>query len=92
MAASAALPALPARPIRYARYAGEADIPKIMALVDTELSEPYNWYTYRYFLQGWYVASACSPRLCYRRKILTLSAFWIAGLTCALWRMTGRCR
>jgi len=48
-------PALPRRPIRYARYAGEDDIPKIMGLVDTELSEPYNWYTYRYFLQDWSV-------------------------------------
>jgi peptide alpha-N-acetyltransferase len=52
---SAAPPAAPTRgPIRYARYAGESDIPKIMSLVDTELSEPYNWYTYRYFLQDWY--------------------------------------
>lgn len=46
-------PPPPRRPIRYARYAGEADIPKIMGLVDSELSEPYNWYTYRYFLQDW---------------------------------------
>ena len=29
------------------------DIPKIMDLVDTELSEPYNYYTYRYFLNDW---------------------------------------
>jgi hypothetical protein len=24
-----------------------------MDLVDTELSEPYNYYTYRYFLNDW---------------------------------------
>ncbi len=55
---AAAAPATAARPIRYARYAGEDDIPKIMGLVDTELSEPYNWYTYRYFLQDWYAPYA----------------------------------
>lgn len=27
-----------------------------MDLVDSELSEPYNHYTYRYFLNDWYVA------------------------------------
>lgn len=34
-------------------FAIEQDIPKIMDLVDTELSEPYNHYTYRYFLNDW---------------------------------------
>ncbi|ORY92819.1 acyl-CoA N-acyltransferase [Leucosporidium creatinivorum] len=57
-------PSPPPRPppaaetIRYERYAGEQDIPKIMDLVDTELSEPYNYYTYRYFLNDW-------PNLCF---------------------------
>ncbi|SGY44772.1 BQ5605_C001g00199 [Microbotryum silenes-dioicae] len=45
-------------PITYRRYTGEEDIPLIIALVETELSEPYNWYTYRYFLQDW-------PHLCF---------------------------
>ncbi|KAK4053242.1 N-alpha-acetyltransferase 30 [Microbotryomycetes sp. JL221] len=44
--------------IGYRRYKGEHDIPVIMSLVDSELSEPYNWYTYRYFLQDW-------PNLCF---------------------------
>lgn len=34
---------------------GDQDIPKIMSLVDSELSEPYNYYTYRYFLADWSV-------------------------------------
>lgn len=41
--------------IRYLPYRGEDDIPTIMSLVDMELSEPYNYYTYRYFLVDWYV-------------------------------------
>ncbi|KAK4048014.1 N-alpha-acetyltransferase 30 [Microbotryomycetes sp. JL201] len=39
-------------------YDDTKDIPVIMRLVDSELSEPYNWYTYRYFLQDW-------PNLCF---------------------------
>lgn len=53
-------PPLPPRPIRYRRYIDESDIPHIMTLIDEELSEPYNYYTYRYFLQDW---SAVSPTL-----------------------------
>lgn len=41
--------------IRYTQYKGEIEIPIIMNLVDTELSEPYNFYTYRYFLMDWLV-------------------------------------
>lgn len=48
-------PALPLRPLHYRRYEGESDIPHIMALIDEELSEPYNYYTYRYFLSDWSV-------------------------------------
>jgi hypothetical protein len=40
--------------ISYRPYAGERDLPSIINLVQTELSEPYVVYTYRYFLQGWY--------------------------------------
>ncbi|KAF9519932.1 hypothetical protein BS47DRAFT_1287946 [Hydnum rufescens UP504] len=36
--------------ITYRRYRSEADLPSIMALVGSELSEPYVIYTYRYFL------------------------------------------
>ncbi|KAH8115075.1 acyl-CoA N-acyltransferase [Phellopilus nigrolimitatus] len=39
--------------IVYRPYAGESDLPNIMALVQSELSEPYVIYTYRYFLQQW---------------------------------------
>ncbi|KDQ54534.1 hypothetical protein JAAARDRAFT_182005 [Jaapia argillacea MUCL 33604] len=36
--------------ITYRQYVGESDLPQIMALVQSELSEPYVIYTYRYFL------------------------------------------
>ncbi|KAG8981314.1 N-alpha-acetyltransferase mak3 [Tulasnella sp. JGI-2019a] len=39
--------------IRYRQYTTETDLPEIMALVQSELSEPYVIYTYRYFLQQW---------------------------------------
>lgn len=41
-------------PIMYRQYAGESDLPHIMSLVQSELSEPYVVYTYRYFLHQWY--------------------------------------
>lgn len=42
--------------ITYRGYIGEGDLPAIMGLVDTELSEPYVIYTYRYFLHQWYAS------------------------------------
>ncbi|KAL1700542.1 acyl-CoA N-acyltransferase [Schizophyllum commune] len=39
--------------IFYRQYAGEEDLPHIMALVQSELSEPYVIYTFRYFLHQW---------------------------------------
>ncbi|KDQ17074.1 hypothetical protein BOTBODRAFT_30462 [Botryobasidium botryosum FD-172 SS1] len=39
--------------IRYRPYHGERDLPEIMALVQSGLSEPYVIYTYRYFLHQW---------------------------------------
>lgn len=44
-----------AESISYRQYTGESDLPHIMALVQTELSEPYVIYTYRYFLHQWSV-------------------------------------
>ncbi|KAJ7619438.1 acyl-CoA N-acyltransferase [Roridomyces roridus] len=37
----------------YRPYSGEADLPYIMDLVQSELSEPYVIYTFRYFLHQW---------------------------------------
>ncbi|KAJ7223058.1 acyl-CoA N-acyltransferase [Mycena pura] len=37
----------------YRQYSGEADLPHIMDLVQSELSEPYVVYTFRYFLHQW---------------------------------------
>ncbi|GAA5873937.1 hypothetical protein JCM3774_004045 [Rhodotorula dairenensis] len=45
-------------PISYRAYRGEQDLDVIVDLVDDELSEPYNLYTYRYFLDDW-------PHLCF---------------------------
>jgi len=39
--------------IIYRQYVGESDLPHIMALVQSELSEPYVIYTFRYFLHQW---------------------------------------
>ncbi|KAJ7682937.1 acyl-CoA N-acyltransferase [Mycena rosella] len=39
--------------IYYRQYSGEADLPYIMDLVQSELSEPYVIYTFRYFLHQW---------------------------------------
>ncbi|GAA6061287.1 hypothetical protein JCM10212_004693 [Sporobolomyces blumeae] len=48
----------PLPPITYRAYEGEHDLDLIVDLVDAELSEPYNLYTYRYFLDEW-------PHLCF---------------------------
>ncbi|KAI0027523.1 acyl-CoA N-acyltransferase, partial [Vararia minispora EC-137] len=47
--------------IVYRSYCGESDLPTIISLVQSELSEPYVIYTYRYFLHQWQVAS---PLMC----------------------------
>ena len=44
--------------ITYRPYSGEHELPHIISLVQSELSEPYVVYTYRYFLHQW---SACFP-------------------------------
>ncbi|BGP24660.1 peptide alpha-N-acetyltransferase [Rhodotorula toruloides] len=44
--------------ITYRAFRGEEDMDVLVELVDDELSEPYNLYTYRYFLDDW-------PHLCF---------------------------
>ncbi|TFK69786.1 acyl-CoA N-acyltransferase [Pluteus cervinus] len=39
--------------VMYRQYMGESDLPYVMALVQSELSEPYVIYTFRYFLHQW---------------------------------------
>ena len=51
-------PPADADPISYRAYQGEQDLAAISKLVDEELSEPYNLYTYRYFLDEWSVRLA----------------------------------
>ena len=41
--------------ITYRAYSGEHELPHIISLVESELSEPYVVYTYRYFLHQWSV-------------------------------------
>jgi N-alpha-acetyltransferase 30 len=45
-------------PITFKVYQNEESLPAIMAIVDRDLSEPYNVFTYRYFLNNW-------PGLCF---------------------------
>ena len=45
------------RELVFTQYAGEAELPDIMDLIDTTLSEPYSIFTYRYFINTW-------PTLC----------------------------
>jgi peptide alpha-N-acetyltransferase len=46
--------------IWYRSYESELDLPSVMALVGSELSEPYVIYTYRYFLVNWWVVQSAS--------------------------------
>ena len=39
--------------IVYVPYVSENQLQLIMDLIDSDLSEPYSIYTYRYFLQSW---------------------------------------
>jgi len=48
--------------LEYRQYSGEHEIDLIMSLVDEELSEPYNKYTFRYFLVDW-------PHLCWMVRL-----------------------
>jgi hypothetical protein len=43
--------------IKFKTYEKEEELTNIIKLVETELSEPYSIFTYRYFLQKW-------PHLC----------------------------
>lgn len=47
--------------ILYERYESELQMPDIMRLMKTALSEPYSIYTYRYFIHNW-------PKLCVLAK------------------------
>ena len=41
--------------IKYTQYRDETQLPSIMELIDSELSEPYINMTYRYFVHTWWV-------------------------------------
>jgi peptide alpha-N-acetyltransferase len=43
----------PPTAITYEPYTSESQLPYVASLVETELSEPYVVYTYRYFLHQW---------------------------------------
>ena len=65
--------------IVYRPYAGESDLPSIMALVQSELSEPYVIYTYRYFLHQWYAFYFCTL---WRGLLIVCTSI---GLTSRFW-------
>lgn len=39
--------------VTYRQYKDENDITILMKMIESELSEPYSIYTYRYFVQNW---------------------------------------
>jgi N-alpha-acetyltransferase 30 len=43
----------PPSTITYEPYTGESQLSHVASLVESELSEPYVIYTYRYFLHQW---------------------------------------
>ena len=55
--AAIAVPMSESSTISYEMYQSELQMPAIMALMKTALSEPYSIYTYRYFIHNW-------PQLC----------------------------
>jgi len=70
----------------YRQYAGESDLPHIMALVQSELSEPYVIYTFRYFLHQWCVSSGRVIGLCSSCAAVCvgrISLSWYVSSMCA---------
>ena len=65
--------------ITYRAYSGEHELPHIISLVESELSEPYVVYTYRYFLHQWSVPTSFHLRHIAQR--LTRPSFLPSGLT-----------
>ncbi len=60
--------------IAYERYESELQMPDIMRLMKTALSEPYSIYTYRYFIHNW-------PKLCVLAKS---GGFCVGAIVCKL--------
>ena len=60
--------------IAYEVYKSELQMPDIMKLMKTALSEPYSIYTYRYFIHNW-------PQLCILAKSGTLC---VGAIVCKL--------
>jgi hypothetical protein len=46
---------LPLAPITFCMYSSETQLAWISHLMESDLSEPYSDFTYRYFLNQWYV-------------------------------------
>ncbi|KAF8824457.1 hypothetical protein HHX47_DHR8000049 [Lentinula edodes] len=80
--------------ITYRAYTGEDDLPHVMALVQSELSEPYVIYTFRYFLcqcpVGVIVCKQSTHRNSYNRGYIAMlsvdKAFRKRGIASALVR------
>ena len=52
--------------IRYEPYEGEYQLEEMVPLIETDLSEPYSIYTYRFFLKQW-------PDLCF---LVNFKSLW----------------
>lgn len=74
--------------ILYRPYSGESDLANIMALVQSELSEPYVIYTFRYFLHQWFVVSFVHR--CFLLTAFFGSTFFVRSLALALALDPGR--
>lgn len=44
--------------LKYSTFANIDELDVMIKMIESELSEPYSIFTYRYFLQNW-------PKLCY---------------------------
>lgn len=60
--------------LTYEQYESELQMPDIIRLMKTSLSEPYSIYTYRYFIHNW-------PRLC---KLAKCDDKYVGAIVCKL--------
>ena len=60
--------------VTYEQYESELQMPDIVRLMKSSLSEPYSIYTYRYFIHNW-------PRLC---KLAKCDNKYVGAIVCKL--------
>ncbi|KAL5274512.1 NAA30 family protein [Megaselia abdita] len=60
--------------VSYTQYESELQMKDIMRLIQSELSEPYSIYTYRYFIYNW-------PKLCF---LASFKNEYVGAIVCKL--------